>query len=95
VIGQAVNLGVGRGETIGEMVKTILKIIGKENMPIRQDSSRVRPVKSEVMRLISDNTIAREICGWQPKYSLEQGLKETIDWIKNNTGRYRPDVYAV
>jgi NAD dependent epimerase/dehydratase len=95
VIGQAVNLGVGRGETIGEMVKTILRILGKDNMPIRQDSSRVRPVRSEVMRLISDNTIAREVCGWQPKYSLEHGLKETIDWIKNNTGRYRPDVYAV
>lgn len=95
VIGQVVNLGVGRGETIGDMVKTILKILGKENMPIRQDFSRVRPAKSEVMRLISNNTIAREVCGWQPKYSLEQGLKETIDWVRKNTGRYRPDVYAV
>jgi NAD dependent epimerase/dehydratase len=95
VIGQVVNLGVGRGETIGDMVKTILKILGKENMPIRQDASRTRPAKSEVMRLISNNTIAREVCGWQPKYSLEQGLKETIDWIRKNTGRYRPDVYAV
>jgi NAD dependent epimerase/dehydratase len=95
VIGQTINLGVGKGYTIGDMVKTILKILGKENMPIRQDASRIRPAKSEVMRLISNNTIAREVCGWQPKYSLEQGLKETIDWIRKNTGRYRPDVYAV
>ena len=95
VIGQVVNLGVGRGETIGNMVKTILKILGKENMSVRQDVSRTRPAKSEVMRLISDNTIAREVCGWQPKYSLEQGLKETIEWMKKNISRYRPEIYNV
>lgn len=94
-IGQTINLGVGKGDTIGDMVKTILKILGKEDMPIKQDPSRVRPAKSEVMRLISDNTIARELCGWQPKYSLEQGLEETVEWIKKNTGCYRPDVYTV
>jgi nucleoside-diphosphate-sugar epimerase len=77
------------------MVKTILKVLGKEKLPIEQDPARVRPPKSEVMRLISNNTIAREVCGWQPKYSLEQGLKETIDWIRKNTDRYRPDVYTV
>jgi len=95
VIGQVVNLGVGRGETIGNMVKTILKILGKENMSVRQDVSRTRPAKSEVMRLISDNTIAREVCGWQPKYSLEQGLKETIEWMEKNISRYRPEIYNV
>lgn len=95
VIGQTVNLGVGKGDTIGEMVKIILKILDKENMPIKQDSSRVRPANSEVMRLISDNTIAREVCGWQPKYSLEQGLKETIKWMEKNISRYRPEIYNV
>lgn len=95
VIGQTVNLGVGKGATIGEMVKTILKILGKEDMPIEQDLSRIRPAKSEVMRLISDNTIARDVCGWRPKYTLEEGLSETIDWIKKNIDAYRPDIYAV
>lgn len=94
-IGQTINLGVGKGDTIGDMVKTILKILGKEDMPIKQDPSRVRPAKSEVMRLISDNTIAREICRWQPKYSLEQGLEETVEWIKKNIDCYRLDVYTV
>jgi len=95
VIGQVVNLGVGHGDTIGTMVKTILRILGKENMPVRQDSSRVRPVKSEVMRLISDNTIAREVCGWQPKYDLEAGLAQTVEWIKKNIHMYRTDRYAI
>lgn len=95
VVGRVVNLGVGHGNTIGEVVKTILKILGKENMPIKRDPSRVRPQKSEVMRLVSDNSIAREECLWQPKYSLEQGLTETVEWIKKNIDIYRSDSYAV
>jgi NAD dependent epimerase/dehydratase len=95
VLGQVVNLGVGSGNTIGTVAKKILKILGKENMPIEKDSSRVRPAKSEVMRLISNNTIAKEICGWQPEYSLEKGLVETIEWIRKNMDMYRPDSYAV
>jgi len=95
VLGQVVNLGVGSGNTIGTVAKKILKILGKENMPIEKDPSRVRPAKSEVMRLISNNTIAKETCGWQPKYSLEEGLVETIEWIRKNMDMYRPDFYAV
>jgi len=95
VVGQVVNLGIGHGRTIGEVVKTILKILGKEDMPIEQDPRRIRPTKSEVMRLISDNKIAKEICGWRPKYSLEAGLGETVEWIKRNVDIYRPDDYVV
>jgi NAD dependent epimerase/dehydratase len=95
VIGQTVNLGMGHGDTIGTMVKTILKILGKEKMPIRQDASRVRPANSEVMRLISDNRIAREVCGWKPKYTLESGLTQTVEWIKQNLDKYKPDRYAI
>jgi NAD dependent epimerase/dehydratase len=95
VNGRTVNLGVGHGDTIGTMVKTILKILGKEKMPIQQDASRVRPANSEVMRLISDNKIAREVCGWKPKYNLEAGLAQTIEWIKLNLDKYKPDRYAI
>jgi NAD dependent epimerase/dehydratase len=94
-VGQTVNLGVGRGETIGTMVKTILRILGKENMPIQQDASRVRPTNSEVMRLVSDNKKARELCGWTPKYSLEEGISQTIEWVRGNLRRYRPDRYMI
>jgi NAD dependent epimerase/dehydratase len=95
VLGQVVNLGTGTGNSIETIVKEILKMLGKENIPIEQDQSRIRPPKSEVMCLISDNTIAREVCGWQPTYSLQKGLSETIDWIKKNIEKYRPEVYAV
>ena len=95
VIGQVVNLGVGKGETIGAIVKTILRVLGRENMPIEQDTARIRPKNSEVMRLISDNGKARKICGWTPKYTLEEGIRQTIEWVKKNLHRYRPEYYVV
>ncbi|PKL50522.1 MAG: NAD-dependent dehydratase [Planctomycetes bacterium HGW-Planctomycetes-1] len=95
VIGQAVNLGVGVGNSVGDIAKAILKILDKTDMPIEQSSERVRPSKSEVMRLVSDNSKAKNLCGWKPKYDLEQGLAETVAWIRKNIERYRPDVYTV
>jgi nucleoside-diphosphate-sugar epimerase len=86
---------MGNGQTIGSIAKTILHMLDKKNMPIEEDVSRIRPEKSEVMRLISDNTKAHEICGWSPNYSFEQGLAETIEWIKKNLRRYRPDRYTL
>ena len=68
VIGQAVNLGVGEGFSVGTVVKTILKIMGKEDMTIEQDPARVRPEKSEVMRLVSDNKLAKDSSGWEPNW---------------------------
>lgn len=94
VIGKVVNLGTGEGQTIGKMVETILGLLG-DKIPVKQDSARIRPAKSEVMRLISNNTIAKEVCGWKPKYNLEAGLKETIDWLKKNLSLYRPEIYSV
>ncbi|MDM8006743.1 MAG: SDR family NAD(P)-dependent oxidoreductase [Phycisphaerae bacterium] len=94
-VGKTVNLGVGRGETIGAMVKMILRLLGKESTPVEQDSARIRPAKSEVKRLVSDNRLARELCGWTPKYTLESGIGETIEWIKANLRRYRPDSYLI
>jgi nucleoside-diphosphate-sugar epimerase len=94
-LGQEVNLGVGSGETIGAMAKTILKLVGKNEKTIEQDPARIRPAKSEVLKLISDNSKALELSGWKPRYTLEQGLAETIEWIKKNLNIYKPDDYAV
>lgn len=95
VLGRVVNLGVGSGHTIGAVVRTLLKLLGKEGMPITQDPSRVRPERSEVARLVSDNSVATETCGWRVKYSLEEGLAATIEWVERNIDKYRPDSYAV
>jgi nucleoside-diphosphate-sugar epimerase len=94
-IGQEINLGVGHGETIGSMAKMILRLAGKKDTPIEQDPARIRPSKSEVMKLISNNSKALELSGWKPRYTMEEGLKETIDWVRKNLNKYRPDQYAV
>lgn len=94
-VGEVVNLGVGEGVTIGAMVKTILKLIGKEDMTIEKDIARVRPAKSEVMKLISNNSKAEKFSGWKPRYNLKEGLAETIDWIKRHMEMYKPDIYAI
>ena len=86
---------MGKGDTVGKIVERILKIMGKENLPIVHDPARIRPVKSEVMELISDNSIARKVCGWEPKYSLDDALKETIEWIRKNIDLFRPDEYMI
>jgi len=94
-VGQEVNLGVGEGETIGTMAKMVLKLVGKENVSIKQDPARIRPAKSEVMKLISDNSKALELSGWKPRFTLEEGLTETVEWIRKHLEMYKPDNYVV
>ena len=52
-------------------------------------------VLREVERLLADNRLAKELLDWEPKVRFEDGLQLTVDWLRNNLGRYRPDVYNV
>jgi NAD dependent epimerase/dehydratase len=92
--GQVINLGTGEETSIGDLVKKVGDIIGKE-LKIEHDSARVRPERSEVGRLISNNTKAKRILDWKPKVSLEEGLKKTIDWISKNLERYKIEKYNI
>lgn len=93
-IGQVVNAGSNYEISIGDLAKTIIKLIGKE-VEIICDEQRLRPEKSEVNRLWADNTKIKKLTGWQPKFTLEEGLKETINWIENNMQYYKPNIYNV
>ena len=93
-IGTVCNLGVGSGLSIGEFVERIGKLMGKE-LNVESDPQRVRPANSEVSRLISNNSRIRELAGWEPKVSLDDGLQQTIDYIRSNFGDYRSDRYNV
>ena len=93
-IGQTINLGSGAEISIGDLAKTIARLVGCE-MNIESDEQRVRPSKSEVERLLADNRLAAELIGWHPRVSLEEGLLETIDWFRGNLAEYRADVYNV
>jgi dTDP-glucose 4,6-dehydratase len=64
-------------------------------MPIVTDDQRVRPEKSEVMELIGDAALARQRCGWAPRRTLDEGLQETVEFVRANPDLYRPEVYAL
>jgi NDP-hexose 4,6-dehydratase len=80
VIGQVFNAGCGQEYSIGQVVQTIQTLMRKEARVI-SDPERIRPERSEVMRLVSDSTKLRNATGWESRYSLEMGLKHTIDWF--------------
>jgi dTDP-glucose 4,6-dehydratase len=94
VIGKTINCGRGEGVTIRELARMILEIC-ESKATIKTDAERIRPEKSEVMELICDNSLARELMGWEPKYSLQEGLEETVVWMRENLDRYKTDVYNV
>jgi NAD dependent epimerase/dehydratase len=93
-VGQVINVGSGKEISIGELAARILRLMGK-NLPVICEDQRVRPDKSEVERLCADNRRAYEILGWQPRISLDEGLRRTIAWLQENNERYRPGAYAI
>lgn len=93
-IGDVYNLGTGREISIGDLAKKIMKLIGKE-VEIITDKERIRPEKSEVERLLSNPEKAMKLTGWKPQYTLEEGLIETINWIKDNLEYFKVDIYNV
>ena len=92
VEGQVLNLGTGQEIRIGDLAQKIIQKIGRP-VEIDMDPVRLRPERSEVLRLLSDNTLARKSLGWEPKVSLDDGLNETIDWIKAHLDLYRIGAY--
>ena len=82
-VGEIINLGNNSEISIRDLAHLIARLMGVK-ITIKEDKNRKRPVKSEVERLWADNTKAKRILKWTPKYSLEQGLKETIEWFKKN-----------
>jgi len=91
-IGQVVNIGRGEGITIGDLVDRILKLLGTE-LPIEQEAERMRPEKSEVLKLICDNTRARQWLDWSPQYTLDAGLTETINFVRETLASFRTSKY--
>ncbi|MGX9991968.1 NAD-dependent 4,6-dehydratase LegB [Rhizobium sp. Z1P35] len=95
-IGQTVNIGSGSEISIGDTVRLIADIIGV-SVEIECDEQRLRPANSEVERLCCDNSLIKSLTGFSPRYSLEDGLKATIDWLRQpqNLARYKADIFNV
>jgi NAD dependent epimerase/dehydratase len=95
VRGRLYNLGTGIGISIGELVKKIQSVVGSSKSVV-EEHERFRPEPSEVRELVSDpSRIHREV-GWKAQVSLEEGLKQTAEWmIKNSTGESKKSEYRV
>jgi NAD dependent epimerase/dehydratase len=93
-VGKVINVGTNNEISIGDLVNKIIKLTGKE-VKIECEESRLRPEKSEVNRLWCDNSKAREILNWRQGYTLDEGLMETIEWIKENMHYFKTDIYNV
>lgn len=93
-LGQVINIGSGREISIRKLVEKIAKITGN-NIKVENDRQRIRPAESEVYRLCADNTKAQKLLGWKPKIPLEEGLRRTAEWLKENQGPLRRFIYNI
>jgi NAD dependent epimerase/dehydratase len=93
-IGKVINIGTGKDISIEELVMKILDQIGKRG-EVEIEDWRIRPEKSEVMQLLSDTQLAQKLFGWAPKYSIEEGLRETIEWYRRSLSRFRVGSYPL
>ena len=73
------NLGYGSTINIGQIVDTILKVTGK-NPNVEWDNTKPTTIP---FRSFNIDRITKEL-GFKPKYSFEDGLRETIDWYKEH-----------
>lgn len=95
-IGQEINIATQAEISIGDLAKEIINQINPK-AKIICDQKRIRPEKSEVNRLFGSNKKIKELTQWKQKYSLEEGLRETIKWFrkKENLANYKAGIYNV
>ena len=93
-IGQEINIATQQEITIGELAQ---EIIGQINpgAKIICDEQRLRPEKSEVNRLLGSNAKLKELTEWKQRYTFEQGIAETIEWIRQHMDVYKTDIYNI
>jgi len=93
VEGETINLGSGQDISIGDLGYRIINLV-RRDVELVFDATRIRPPASEVQQLLSDNSKAAELLGWEPQVGLDEGLQLTIDWISNRLSLYSPEDYV-
>ncbi len=92
--GRTFNFGSGKEITIGDLRDLILEIAGVHKPTVIQEH-RLRPVASEVMRLLADSRRAQESLGWEPEHTLRRGLEETLAWFAEHRERFAAENYLI
>ncbi len=94
VVGELFNVGTGMDVAIGQLAEDIAGLMGVD-ADIIEDTQRLRPKDSEVMRLVCDASKLRDRSGWQPRHTRDEGLRQTVEWFLEpaNLARYHPNEY--
>lgn len=92
--GETFNLGTNSEVSVEELVSIISRLLNR-NIEVETDAQRARPDASEVDRLRCENSKVRRLTGWTPRYDLERGLRETIEWIASNPGAHKAEIYNI
>ncbi|MBD5492130.1 MAG: SDR family NAD(P)-dependent oxidoreductase [Lachnospiraceae bacterium] len=93
-IGEEINIATQKEISIGQLAEELIRQINP-NARIVCDEERLRPEKSEVNRLLGQNEKILRLTDWKPQYSLEEGLKHTIAFLKDNLEKYKIDIYNI
>jgi len=93
-IGEEINIATQQEVSIGQLAEELVKQINP-GARIVCDEERLRPEKSEVNRLLGSNEKIKRLTKWSPKYTLEQGLAETIEFFRDNLDKYKVDIYNI
>ncbi|MGE0200280.1 MAG: GDP-mannose 4,6-dehydratase [Candidatus Melainabacteria bacterium] len=94
-IGQVVNVGAGQAQSVGDTLTMILNLLDIPDAAVETDAQRVRPEKSEVQVLLASTAKAQNLFNFQPQFSFQQGLEETIDAIRASLHSYKVGLYTV
>jgi nucleoside-diphosphate-sugar epimerase len=84
--GDVVNVGSGHAFSVASLVKRLARIMGMNDVQVEVDPSRLR--RRDVTRFCADNSRLRRITGWEPRVSLDDGLERTVEWFRQNGGRW-------
>ncbi|MCR4695250.1 MAG: NAD-dependent 4,6-dehydratase LegB [Pseudobutyrivibrio sp.] len=93
-IGQEINIATQKEISIGQLAEELIRQINP-NAKIICDEDRLRPEKSEVNRLLGCNEKIMQLTNWKPQYTFEEGLAETIEFLRHNMDKYKVDIYNV
>ena len=93
-IGKEVNIAYNFEISMKDTLELIKKIM-KSDVKFITDEQRIRPQKSEVFRLWGDNSLIKELTGFEPEYTIERGLEETCKWFlkPENIRKYKSEIY--
>ncbi len=94
LVGEVTNIGMNREISVGDLALRIVRLMGKTTR-VGVDKERIRPESSEVNQLMCNNSKLLKHTSWKPHFTLESGLKETVNWMESYIDLYKSEIYNV